>query len=135
MIWSQKSKTVVCLHTPNEILDPFWPQEINKEVSFGEFDVTLLRQFDLSNSTELNVKVMMHGSDAILNLSIIQIKTWNKSLVIFYFFFLRFRTNFDNFQFNFKHSCNRSEYNNSLSATITRDQTEFNSYNELFNWF
>lgn len=79
MIWSQKSKTVVCLHTPNEILDPFWPQEINKEVSFGEFDVTLLRQFDLSNSTELNVKVMMHGSDAILNLSIIQIKTWNKS--------------------------------------------------------
>lgn len=79
MIWSQKSKTVVCLHTPTEMLDPFWPQEINGESMFGDFSVTLLQQFDLSHSIERSLKVVLHGSDAILNLTIVQIKLWAKN--------------------------------------------------------
>lgn len=79
MIWTQKARTVVCLHTPNEILDTFWPKELNKEMNFDDFSVTLVKQFDLSHCTELNLKLTMNGADAILDLSLIQIKAWTKS--------------------------------------------------------
>uniref|UniRef100_W4VRD8 Putative tyrosine-protein phosphatase non-receptor type 23 n=1 Tax=Corethrella appendiculata TaxID=1370023 RepID=W4VRD8_9DIPT len=79
MIWSQKSNIVVCLHTPNEILDPFWPTEVNKETSYGDISVTLLKQFDLTHCIERSLKVTMHGSDFVLNLSLLQIKAWAKN--------------------------------------------------------
>lgn len=62
-----------------QLLDPFWPNDLNKEMSFGDYSVTLLQQFDLSHCTEKNVKLSRHGSDAILYVSILQIKTWNKN--------------------------------------------------------
>lgn len=48
-------------------------------MSFGDYSVTLLQQFDLSHCTERSVKLTRHGSDAILYLSILQIKAWNKN--------------------------------------------------------
>lgn len=48
-------------------------------MSFGDYSVTLLQQFDLSHCIERSVKLQHHGSDAIQNLSIIQIKSWIKN--------------------------------------------------------
>lgn len=79
MIWSQKARIVVCLHTPNEILDTFWPQELNKEMHFDDYSVTLVKQFDLSHCIELSLKLTKNGADAILDLSLIQIKAWTKT--------------------------------------------------------
>ncbi|XP_055701901.1 tyrosine-protein phosphatase non-receptor type 23 isoform X2 [Phlebotomus papatasi] len=79
MVWSQKSQVVVCLHPPTEILDTFWPTQVNSEVTHGDFSVTLLRQFDLSHCLEMSLKVTMVGSDAILSLSLLQMKSpWGK---------------------------------------------------------
>uniref|UniRef100_A0A1B0CJL9 Tyrosine-protein phosphatase non-receptor type 23 n=1 Tax=Lutzomyia longipalpis TaxID=7200 RepID=A0A1B0CJL9_LUTLO len=79
MVWSQKSQLVVCLHPPAEILDTFWPTQLNAEVTHGDFSVTLMRQFDLSHCTELSLKVTMLGSDAIHYCSLLQMKApWGK---------------------------------------------------------
>uniref|UniRef100_A0A6B2EHM7 Putative tyrosine-protein phosphatase non-receptor type 23 n=1 Tax=Phlebotomus kandelakii TaxID=1109342 RepID=A0A6B2EHM7_9DIPT len=79
MVWSQKSQLVVCLHPPTEILDTFWPTQVNTEVTHGDFSVTLQRQFDLSHCIELGLKVTMLGSDAIHYLSLLQMKQlWGK---------------------------------------------------------
>ncbi|KAL5291505.1 PTPN23.2 family protein [Megaselia abdita] len=80
MIWTQKCRTVVCLHTPNEILDMFWPTELNKERSFDDFSITLVKINDLSNCSEYNLKVTLAGADATLNISLLQLKSWNKTL-------------------------------------------------------
>lgn len=48
-------------------------------MSFGDYFVTIIQQFDLSHCIERCVKLSHHGSDAILNMSILQIKTWNKT--------------------------------------------------------
>lgn len=61
------------------MLDPFWPQELNKECIYGDYSITLLQQFDLSHCVERSVKLQMHGSDAIANVSILQTKTWTKN--------------------------------------------------------
>lgn len=60
------------------MLDPFFPQELNKETNYGDFFVTVQKQFDLSHCTERSVKVAMHGVDATLHISIVQIKIWQK---------------------------------------------------------
>lgn len=60
------------------MLDPFFPQSINIEVHYDDFSVTVLKQFDLSHCIERSLKVTMHGSDAILDISIIQVKAWPK---------------------------------------------------------
>lgn len=60
------------------MLDPFFPQELGKETSYGDFSVTTQKQFDLSHCIERIVKVTMLGADAILYLSIVQIKSWPK---------------------------------------------------------
>lgn len=79
MIWMQKSRCVVCLHTPNEILDMFWPTELNKERTFDDFSIILTKINDLSHCTEYNLKVTLAGADATLNLSLLQLKFWNKT--------------------------------------------------------
>uniref|UniRef100_A0A336M0Q9 CSON009406 protein n=1 Tax=Culicoides sonorensis TaxID=179676 RepID=A0A336M0Q9_CULSO len=79
MIWSENLNTVVCLHPPTEILDVYWPQDVNGTLTFGDFDVTLMKQFDLSHCVERSVKVSMHGQDKILYVSLLQIKAWIKN--------------------------------------------------------
>ncbi|KAM7357690.1 tyrosine-protein phosphatase non-receptor type protein myopic isoform 2-T2 [Cochliomyia hominivorax] len=79
MIWSQKARTILCLHTPNEMLDPFWPQSIDKESSFDDFTVKCIKIIQLSHCIEYQLKLSMLGADAIIELSILQIKTWTKS--------------------------------------------------------
>lgn len=61
-----------------QLLDPFWPQHINDEKSYGEVTVTLLKQFELSHCYEKQLKVTKHGSDTIMDVSLIQIKNWKK---------------------------------------------------------
>lgn len=60
------------------MLDPFFPQAINAEETYDDFAVTVVKQFDLSHCIERNVKVTMHGSDIILDVSILQTKAWPK---------------------------------------------------------
>lgn len=79
MIWTQKSRTVVCLHTPNEILDKFWPTELNKEQTFDDFSITLMKTNDLSSCIEYNLKMTLAGADGTLYLSLLQLKSWNKT--------------------------------------------------------
>lgn len=100
MIWSQKANVVMCLHTPAEvcpfrsslitpnfrkqiptefqILDTFWPTETNQELSYGDFSVSLIKQFDLTHCIERSLRVTMLGSDVILNVSLLQNKLWPK---------------------------------------------------------
>ncbi|XP_054736176.1 tyrosine-protein phosphatase non-receptor type 23 [Anastrepha obliqua] len=80
MIWSQKARTVACLHTPNEMLDPYWPQECNVENHYDDFTVKCVKINTLSHCVEYNLKLSMHGADAIIDLSVLQIKAWTKSL-------------------------------------------------------
>lgn len=60
------------------MLDPFFPKAINTEETYDDFSVTVVKQFDLSHCIERNVKVTMHGSDIILDVSILQNKAWPK---------------------------------------------------------
>ncbi|XP_011188387.2 tyrosine-protein phosphatase non-receptor type 23 isoform X1 [Zeugodacus cucurbitae] len=80
MIWSQKARTVCCLHTPNEMLDPYWPQECEIENHYDDFTVKCVKVTMLSHCVEYNLKLSMHGADAIIGLSVLQIKAWTKSL-------------------------------------------------------
>lgn len=65
-----------------QMLDPFFPQELNTEVNYGDISATVQRVFDLSHCVERSVRVTMHGSDVILNISILQIKAWPKKYII-----------------------------------------------------
>ncbi|GAB0096427.1 hypothetical protein DMENIID0001_119350 [Sergentomyia squamirostris] len=79
MVWSQKSQLVLCIHPPSEILDTFWPDHVNTEVSYGDFTVTLEKHIDLSHCMEFMLKLSMQGSDIVHPLSLLQIKTsWGK---------------------------------------------------------
>lgn len=60
------------------MLDPFFPQTMNAEETYDDFAVTVVKQFDLSHCIERNVKVTMHGSDIILDVTILQNKAWPK---------------------------------------------------------
>ncbi|CAD7006351.1 unnamed protein product [Ceratitis capitata] len=80
MIWSQKARTVCCLHTPNEMLDPYWPQECDVENHYDDFTVKCVKVNTLSHCMEYNLKLSMHGADPIIALSVLQIKAWTKSL-------------------------------------------------------
>lgn len=60
------------------MLDPFFPTELNKEQHFDDYSVTVSKQFDLSHCIERSVRVTMHGSDALLDITIVQIKAWPK---------------------------------------------------------
>ncbi|XP_050334866.1 tyrosine-protein phosphatase non-receptor type 23 [Bactrocera neohumeralis] len=80
MIWSQKARTVCCLHTPNEMLDPYWPQECEVDNHYDDFTVKCVKVTTLSHCVEYNLKLSMHGADAIISLSVLQIKAWTKSL-------------------------------------------------------
>uniref|UniRef100_A0A182PUL2 Tyrosine-protein phosphatase non-receptor type 23 n=1 Tax=Anopheles epiroticus TaxID=199890 RepID=A0A182PUL2_9DIPT len=79
MIWSQKSNVIVCLHTANELLDPFWPTETGKELSCGDVSVTLMKQFDLTHCTERTLRISMLGSDYSLTVALLQPKLWSKN--------------------------------------------------------
>ncbi|KAL9911152.1 tyrosine-protein phosphatase non-receptor type protein myopic isoform 1-T1 [Glossina fuscipes fuscipes] len=79
MLWSQKARTVLCLHPSNEILDPFWPQTLEKESHFDDFSVKCVKIVSLSHCQEYQLKLSMLSSDAIIELAILQIKTWTKS--------------------------------------------------------
>ncbi|XP_062563625.1 tyrosine-protein phosphatase non-receptor type 23 [Armigeres subalbatus] len=78
MTWSQKANIVVCLHTPAEILDTFWPTELNQELNYGDFSATLIKQFDLTHCIERSLRVTMLGSDIIHSVTLLQNKLWPK---------------------------------------------------------
>lgn len=61
-----------------QILDPFWPQTPNEEKTYGEISVNFVQQFEFSHSIEKVLKVSKHGSDDVLDVSLIQIKSWIK---------------------------------------------------------
>lgn len=61
-----------------QILDPFWPQTANEEKTYGEISVTFVQQFEFSHSIEKVLKISKHGSDEVLDVSLIQIKSWMK---------------------------------------------------------
>lgn len=61
-----------------QMLDPFFPNELNKEMHYDDFSVTISKQFDLSHCIERTAKITMHGSDAILDITIVQVKCWPK---------------------------------------------------------
>uniref|UniRef100_A0A1I8MVM7 Tyrosine-protein phosphatase non-receptor type 23 n=1 Tax=Musca domestica TaxID=7370 RepID=A0A1I8MVM7_MUSDO len=79
MVWSQKARTVLCLHTPNEMLDPFWPQTLDKESHFDDYTVKCVKIIQLSHCVEYQLNLSMLGSDVIIQLAILQIKQWTKS--------------------------------------------------------
>jgi tyrosine-protein phosphatase non-receptor type 23 len=60
-----------------QLLDPFWPQNLNVETSYGDTSVVLLKQIEHSHCHEKIVKVMK-GSETVLNVSLLQIKAWKK---------------------------------------------------------
>ncbi|KMY99626.1 tyrosine-protein phosphatase non-receptor type 23 [Drosophila simulans] len=78
MIWSEKSRTVVCLHTPNELFDPYWPQALDQPTHYDDYTVTCLKLQQLSHCSEYQLKLSMHGADAVLDLSLLQLKQWTK---------------------------------------------------------
>ncbi|EDW85389.2 uncharacterized protein Dwil_GK10583 [Drosophila willistoni] len=78
MVWSEKARTVICLHTTNELLDPYWPQALNRPTHYDDFTVTCVKIQQLSNSSEYQLKLSMHGADPILDLSLLQLKQWTK---------------------------------------------------------
>uniref|UniRef100_A0A182WEQ7 Tyrosine-protein phosphatase non-receptor type 23 n=1 Tax=Anopheles minimus TaxID=112268 RepID=A0A182WEQ7_9DIPT len=79
MVWSQKSNVIVCLHTANELLDPFWPTELGQELSYGDVSVNLMKQFDLTHCTERTLRISMLGSDYSLTVALLQPKLWSKN--------------------------------------------------------
>ncbi|ALC44607.1 mop [Drosophila busckii] len=80
MIWSQKSRTVVCLHTTNELFDPYWPQALEQPTHYDDYTVNCVKLQQLSHCTEYQLKLSMHGADAVLDLSLLQLKQWTKAL-------------------------------------------------------
>ncbi|KAH8293874.1 hypothetical protein KR054_005881 [Drosophila jambulina] len=78
MIWSEKSRTVVCLHTTNELFDPFWPQSLDQTTHYDDYSVTCVKIQQLSHCSEYQLKLSMHGADAVLDLSLLQLKQWTK---------------------------------------------------------
>ncbi|XP_043647782.1 tyrosine-protein phosphatase non-receptor type 23 [Drosophila teissieri] len=78
MIWSEKSRTVVCLHTPNELFDPYWPQALDQPTHYDDYTVTCVKLQQLSHCSEYQLKLSMHGADAVLDLSLLQLKQWTK---------------------------------------------------------
>ncbi|XP_034481005.1 tyrosine-protein phosphatase non-receptor type 23 isoform X2 [Drosophila innubila] len=79
MIWSEKARTVGCLHTTNELFDPFWPQEIDQPTHYDDFTVNCVKHQQLSHCTEYQLKLSMHGADAVLDLSVLLLKQWTKA--------------------------------------------------------
>uniref|UniRef100_A0A1A9WRA8 Tyrosine-protein phosphatase non-receptor type 23 n=1 Tax=Glossina brevipalpis TaxID=37001 RepID=A0A1A9WRA8_9MUSC len=79
MLWSQKARTVLCLHPPNEMLDPFWPQTLEKETHFDDFSAKCVKIISLTHCQEYQLKLSMLNSDAIIELAVLQIKTWTKN--------------------------------------------------------
>ncbi|KAH8234823.1 hypothetical protein KR032_003741 [Drosophila birchii] len=78
MIWSEKSRTVACLHTTNELFDPFWPQNLDQTTHYDDYSVNCVKIQPLSHCTEYQLKLSMHGADAVLDLSLLQLKQWTK---------------------------------------------------------
>ncbi|KAH8371530.1 hypothetical protein KR093_007867 [Drosophila rubida] len=79
MIWSEKARTVGCLHTANELFDPYWPQELNQPTHYDDFTVNCVKQQQLSHCTEYQLKLSMHGADAVLDVTVLQLKQWTKA--------------------------------------------------------
>ncbi|SPP76051.1 tyrosine-protein phosphatase non-receptor type 23 isoform X1 [Drosophila guanche] len=77
MIWSEKSRTVVCLHTTNELFDPFWPQALDQATHYDDYTVTCVKLNQLSHCSEYQLRLSMHGAD-VLDLSLLQLKQWTK---------------------------------------------------------
>ncbi|XP_033238229.1 tyrosine-protein phosphatase non-receptor type 23 [Drosophila pseudoobscura] len=78
MIWSEKSRTVVCLHTTNELFDPFWPQALDQPTHYDDYTVTCVKLQQLSHCSEFQLRLSMHGADPVLELSLLQLKQWTK---------------------------------------------------------
>lgn len=61
-----------------QLLDPFWPQNVNEERTFGEITVSLVKQFELSHCHEKQLKLTRHACDTVVQVSLLQIKNWKK---------------------------------------------------------
>lgn len=64
-----------------QLLDPFWPQSIDEEKSYGDVSVVLEKQFELSHCFERMLKVTKVGSDDVMKISLLQIKSWKAKFV------------------------------------------------------
>lgn len=62
-------------------MDPFWPQNIDEEKSYGEISVVLEKQFEFSHCFEKMLKVTKAGSDEAMKISLLQIKSWKTRFV------------------------------------------------------
>lgn len=60
------------------MLDPFWPQTLDKENYFDDFTVKCVKIIPLSHCVEYKLNLSMLGSDAIIELAVLQIKAWTK---------------------------------------------------------
>ncbi|CRL02503.1 CLUMA_CG015161, isoform A [Clunio marinus] len=79
MVWMQKANSLVCLHTSNELLDPFWPQNVGEEKTYGDISVVATKQFDFSHCHEMLLKVTKNGCDGVIITSLLQVTTWKKN--------------------------------------------------------
>lgn len=64
-----------------QLLDPFWPQQIDEEKSYGEVSVVLEKTFEFSHCFERMLKVTKSGSDDAMKVSLLQIKSWKARFV------------------------------------------------------
>lgn len=61
-----------------QLLDPFFPLQPNQTISYDDFTISMVRQFDLSHSIERSFTVEMHGTETKLETTIVQVKEWPK---------------------------------------------------------
>lgn len=79
MVVSQRSRIVVCLHGPAELLDPHFPQTVGVAEPFGDVTVTLSVQAERSHCIERTVRVVDGGTNVGGQLvTIVQAKSWPK---------------------------------------------------------
>ena len=58
-----------------------WPQNVGDEKSYGDISVSLEKQLELSHCFEKLLKVAKQGSDVVIKISLLQIKSWKKRFV------------------------------------------------------
>lgn len=62
-----------------QLFDPYWPQSLDQPTHYDDFTVNCVKHQQLSHCTEFQLKLSMHGADAILDLSLLQLKQWTKA--------------------------------------------------------
>lgn len=60
------------------MFDPFWPRNANSEVNFDDFTIRCVTTSSLTNCEQFHLTMSMTNSDVILELTLLQLKTWRK---------------------------------------------------------